>query len=249
MSEKRTPRTASPKKAAASRANGAKSRGPLSPAGKARSAMNATIHGCYANAVLLVNEESAGWEELLLDFISRFNPIGKVELGLVEEMAAAHWRIRRYWFAESATLDIEMVRQQPDLEAKYELISEPERLSHAIAHFTSQPQRTLEFYHRLESRLRRHYSRALSDLLKIQQLRLQSQPVALPPDPPIIKNDETNPPASQPPISQPLAASQGAAQTPQQATRPTNNRNHLSTGENVPLSLHGPNSLRNGLKS
>ncbi|MBK5294526.1 MAG: hypothetical protein JJE04_22955, partial [Acidobacteriia bacterium] len=156
----------------------------------------------------LGNEEPADWEALLVDFIARFNPIGQPEIGLVEEMAAAHWRIRRYWFAESATLDLEMARQQPAVEDKYELISEPARLSFAIAHFTSQPEsQALQFYHRLESRLRRHYSRALSDLLKIQQLRLQHEPAAIPPDS-TLENDETNPPAAQPPTSQPLAASQ-----------------------------------------
>ena len=201
MPDQRIPHPASPKKAAAARANGAKSRGPLSAAGKARSAMNAIRHGCYANAILLVNEDPAEWEALLRSFNDQFHPIGPVELGLVEEIAAAHWRIRRYWFAESATLDIEMARQQPALDEKYELISEPARLSHAIEHFTSQPEsQTLHFYHRIESRLRRHFSRALSDLIKIQQMRLAP--------PPIIKNEETNPPAPQPPAPQPLPASQ-----------------------------------------
>ncbi len=207
MSQKRTPRPASSKKAAAARANGAKSQGPLSPAGKARSSQNAIRHGCYANAVLLGNEDPATWEALLRDFVSRFQPIGQAELGLVEVMAAAHWRIRRYWFAESATIDMEMARQQPDLDEKYESYSEPARLSCAISHFTSQPDsQGLQFYHRIESRLQRHFSRALSDLLKIQQLRLQSQTSAPPPDT-ITKNGETNPPHPQTPTSQPLVAS------------------------------------------
>ncbi len=231
MPEKRNPshapaKPASPKKAAAARANGAKSRGPLSPSGKVRSAMNAIRHGCYSNAILLVNEDPAAWEAHLQDFNAQFHPIGIVELGLVEEMAAAHWRMRRYWFAESATLDMEMTRQQPALDEKYELISEPARLSHAIEHFTSQPEsQTLQFYHRIESRLRRHFSRSLSDLTKIQQMRLAPQPPALPPDP-ITTNDETNPPAPQPPTSQPVAVSQfkpvpNSYHPPSPATGPT----------------------------
>ncbi|MBK5291608.1 MAG: hypothetical protein JJE04_08040 [Acidobacteriia bacterium] len=253
MSEKRTPRPASDKKAAAARANGAKSQGPLSAAGKARSSQNAIRHGCYATALLLCNEKPADWEELLLDFIARFQPNGKVELGLVEEMAAAHWRIRRYWFAESATIDLEMLRQQPDLEREFVNISEPGRLSCAITHFTSEPQRTLEFYHRLESRLRRHYSRALSDLLKIQQLRPQPQPTALPPDP-ITKNDETNPPAPQPPTAQPLAAPVVPSLVPPPASQPVD-----SPFKPVPNSYQPPSpsqaahlpsdNIPNGLKS
>ncbi len=224
MSEKRTPRPVSSRKAAASRANGAKSRGPLSPEGKARSSKNAIRHGCYVEDLLLGNEDPTDWEALLNDFIARFQPIGRAETGLVEEMAFAHWRIRRYWCAESATLDMEMGRQQPDLERDCEFITEPARLSRAIAHFTSQPEsQTLQIYHRLESRLRRHYSRALSDLLKIQQLRIQTQPEA-PPREPEIKNDETNPPAPQLPHPQPIAV---ASET---GLRPV----RIGGGENFP---------------
>ncbi|MBK5292145.1 MAG: hypothetical protein JJE04_10765 [Acidobacteriia bacterium] len=237
MTDKRSPRPASPKKAAAARANGAKSKGPLTAAGKSRSSQNAVRHGCYSNALLLCNEKPADWEELLLDFISRFNPIGKVEIGLVEEMAAAHWRIRRYWFAESATIDMVMLEQQPALEKEFVNISEPGRLSCAVSHLLSpsEPQ-SLQFYHRLESRLRRHFSRALSDLLKIQQLRLNSQPAPLPQEP-ITKNDETNPPLTQPPPSQPLAASPSKPGPTSTHSQP--HTIHLPTDVEALVSGHG----------
>ena len=133
-----------------------------------------------------------------------------------------------------------MARQQPALDEKYELISEPARLSHAIEHFTSQPEsQTLQFYHRIESRLRRHFSRALSDLIKIQQMRLAPQPPALPPDP-ITRNDETNPPTPQPSTAQPLAGSQFKP-VPNEYQPPSPSK--LAKGDNILVLEHGPNSL------
>jgi len=137
MSDKRIPRPASPKKAAASRANGAKSRGPLSLEGKARSSMNALRHGGYTDAILLGNEDPADLEALYADFAARFNPIGLVEIGLVEEMAAAHWRIRRYWFAESATLDMEMINHNPI--SKENVSSSPNPRVSPLPSLTSHP--------------------------------------------------------------------------------------------------------------
>jgi len=122
--------------------------------------------------------------------------------------------------------------------------SEPARLSHAIEHFTSQPEsQTLQFYHRIESRLRRHFSRALSDLFKIQQMRLAPQPPALPPDP-ITRNDETNPPTPQPATAQPLAGSQFKP-VPNEYQPPSPSK--LAKGDHILVLEQGPSSLPRNL--
>ena len=122
--------------------------------------------------------------------------------------------------------------------------SEPARLSHAIEHFTSQPEsQTLQFYHRIESRLRRHFSRALSDLFKIQQMRLAPQPPPLPPDP-ITRNDETNPPTPQPATAQPLAGSQFKP-VPNEYQPPSPSK--LAKGDHILVLEQGPSSLPRNL--
>jgi hypothetical protein len=85
------------KRILSSRANGARSRGPTSPAGKQASSANAIRHGLLAKCVVLSNECRENFDALLDQHIERFSPIDDVELGVVEEMAAAFWRMRRAW--------------------------------------------------------------------------------------------------------------------------------------------------------
>jgi len=59
----------------AAHANGALSRGPKTPEGKARSARNATRHGLLSKIVLLDNEGREGFQELFENYTRRFGPL------------------------------------------------------------------------------------------------------------------------------------------------------------------------------
>src|SRR5689334_20140282 len=89
----------------ASRANGAKSRGPVTAEGKLRSSQNALKHGLLSNDVVLATESRETFDRLLEALIARFQPADQAEMICVEHMAAAEWRIRRIWAAETADLD------------------------------------------------------------------------------------------------------------------------------------------------
>src|SRR5438874_3284770 len=93
------------KRVLASRANGARSRGPTTPGGIARSSQNATRHGLLAKCVVLQNESASSFEDLLRQYVERFQPADGIEFALIEEMAAAYWRMRRAWAIETRTLD------------------------------------------------------------------------------------------------------------------------------------------------
>ena len=54
----------SEKRIQAARANGAKSRGPITPEGKARSSRNATTHGLLSQYVVIPGEDPAGFQRL-----------------------------------------------------------------------------------------------------------------------------------------------------------------------------------------
>lgn len=71
----------SDKQIEASRANGAKSRGPVTPGGKDRSSANSFKHGRYAiTTPLLRGEDSEAFQHHLHAFIARMQPADLVEL-------------------------------------------------------------------------------------------------------------------------------------------------------------------------
>jgi hypothetical protein len=83
-------------RAAASRINGARSRGPKTPAGKARAAQNAIKHGMRALKYVVLPDESAAefheFEEAIVDELA---PVGAVQAVLARRVAVAAWRLAR----------------------------------------------------------------------------------------------------------------------------------------------------------
>jgi len=90
------------KQKAASRANGARSRGPKSPEGKARSAQNSIRHGLLARAVVLPGESREKFDSLLNVLNDDLRPQSAIEHLFVGKMAAAHWRQLRIWELEKS---------------------------------------------------------------------------------------------------------------------------------------------------
>jgi hypothetical protein len=83
-------------RAAASRRNGAKSRGPKTPEGKERSAQNALKHGLRARKCALVDGESAQeFEALEAALLSELAPEGALQSALAARIARATWRLER----------------------------------------------------------------------------------------------------------------------------------------------------------
>ena len=105
-------KTSSYRRILASRANGAHSRGPRTPRGKARSSQNAIHHGLLAKCVVLNGESDEGFQLLLSHHLARFAPADDVDRGFVDEMAAASWRLRRAWALETRLFD-QAVEDQP----------------------------------------------------------------------------------------------------------------------------------------
>jgi hypothetical protein len=150
----------SPRRISASRANGARSRGPVTEAGKKRSSANAIRHGLFARCVVLETESREGFDSLLAGFIERFNPADSVEFGFLEEMLSALWRQRRAWAIETRLMDDAVAAQLP------ESGGQRARIASAFAALASQPQ--LGLLHRYESRLHRVFQRAFHNLLLLR---------------------------------------------------------------------------------
>ncbi len=90
------PRPRSQAQIEASRANGAKGRGPTTDEGKAASCRNALKHGLRAAApVLAPDEDEDAFDGLLADLVEEHAPQDTVEAALVRQLALAIWRLER----------------------------------------------------------------------------------------------------------------------------------------------------------
>jgi hypothetical protein len=127
--EMKSPR--SPLQIAAARANGAKSRGPITaagkrasaansanstgavtPEGKARSSQNATRHGLLSDSMVLHGESDARFCALINTLESELQPEPGIESIQTEIMAVAHWRRMRLWSLEKALYLQETLKRQ-----------------------------------------------------------------------------------------------------------------------------------------
>lgn len=119
-------------KAQQSRLNGAKSHGPKTPEGKARSSMNAVKHGRYANnAIVLSNEDALAFEALVNQYVQRVQPADPIEYNCARELASIDWRLARTRALSTRLLDHEMELQMLALETSGHHPEELTRLLHA----------------------------------------------------------------------------------------------------------------------
>jgi hypothetical protein len=92
----RQKRRRSPAQAAASRANGARSHGPVSAAGRRISAMNAFAHGlCSTTLGKLEGEDAAEYATFLDNYRAELEPYGWDGIDAADRMARSAWQVRR----------------------------------------------------------------------------------------------------------------------------------------------------------
>jgi hypothetical protein len=163
-------------RAEAARENGRKSRGPITPEGKARSSQNALKHGLSSRRVVIGTEDEEEWLEFRDECRQTFSPVGAIELGYGDEFAASRWRLNRCLGIETSIFDHEFAMQKIYDEKR---CSEMDDLAKTGKAFRS-AQDNLSALGRYETRIRRSGERALTNLLKLQSLR-QNEPDELDP--------------------------------------------------------------------
>ncbi|MGB7721106.1 MAG: hypothetical protein WBL65_14465, partial [Bryobacteraceae bacterium] len=127
---------------------------------------NALRHGLLAKCVVLENESSECFDELVTQHQERFAPADGVEFAMIEEMVAANWRMRRAWAIENRLMEKAIRNQPPGDEAA--------RIAGAFSDLAASPE--LNLLHRYEARLHRIYQRALENLLVLGEPDLPNQP-------------------------------------------------------------------------
>ncbi|MBL1174138.1 hypothetical protein [Pantanalinema sp. GBBB05] len=97
------------------RINGAKSKGAVTPRGKAIASRNATKHGLLAKQPpLLVTEDLATFEGLLQGLIDHYEPSTPVEHFLIQQVAMGMLKQYRLWGVEAAIANIEILKSQQE---------------------------------------------------------------------------------------------------------------------------------------
>lgn len=91
-----TEASTSPDRAAASRTNGAKSHGPVTPEGKKISSGNSYKHGLFASVEnLTCHEDPTEFKSLHQGIYEEYLPKSAMELHYVETVVACTWRLKR----------------------------------------------------------------------------------------------------------------------------------------------------------
>jgi hypothetical protein len=179
-------------KSETARINGAKSRGPTTEAGKAASSQNSLKHGFTSRKTLILKTESPDeYRAFLAEHIAIHQPTTLPESELVDQMAIARWRIRRFVGAETVLIDCEMVRNREKVSKEFGPTDSDVHLALAIRSLADES-RCLSLMSRYESRLQRCHDKAYAALRELQHLRA-SQPTA--PTPPVPESDPPPEPA------------------------------------------------------
>uniref|UniRef100_Q01TW6 Uncharacterized protein n=1 Tax=Solibacter usitatus (strain Ellin6076) TaxID=234267 RepID=Q01TW6_SOLUE len=179
----------SEKRSQAARINGAKSRGPVTPEGKAISARNALRHGMLAKTLVLSNEDAPTFKAHFYLLIERFGPVDDIEMSAIEEMAAAHWRLRRAMSMERALLDTAILKTPDEGSA--------EQLAAAFSDPANQA--TLLLLQRYEARFQSMYHRALRSLLVLRKLSARTAEPNEPKEPNVCNTERPEPAPIPPP--------------------------------------------------
>jgi hypothetical protein len=194
----------------ASRANGALGRGHKTQEGRQRSSLNAVRHGLLTGQIVLSTESESIFERHLDQYMNRLRPNDQVEAGIVLDMAAAVWRLRRL-----SQIEAQLMNEAMDATA-FE-----QRIPHDAEANTPFPRTArafkrlaagneLQLLDRYESRLHRIFSRSLRNLVVLRQIENEEIPnEATSPEPEESKPDtpkhsnEKIVPISYPPTQEP----------------------------------------------
>lgn len=147
----------------ASRINGAKSHGPVTPEGKLISSANAMKHGLLARAIVIPGESADHLAALSARFHAEFRPRTEAETHHVETMIMCRWRLHRVWELESANLNNEIEKLTEALDRHNPRTRAALAFRNLVDHSNS-----LDLMNRYETKFARAFIRAHRCLLELK---------------------------------------------------------------------------------
>jgi len=151
------------------RENGAKSRGPVTPEGRARSSQNAVQHSLAATTFVCRNaEEQQRFDHMSHSYTSLWKPVNIVEEHLVEEMVAAKYQERKCQHVEATILNLQMESLNlEELQQKYDTLDDIHRQALAFMQLAD-GSKVLSLLLRYQSEHNRRYHRAMRQLIALR---------------------------------------------------------------------------------
>ena len=181
-----SPKPRSEAQIAASRANGAKSHGPVTPEGKAISARNSRRHGILAQTTAIDSEDPGQLQLLFRELYETWDPADEHERNLVDTMVLSIWRRTRILGMEAAGISLKMREQAASRIIKPGTVPPNGHTTGYLAVTSlAEENRAFELLHRYETRYARAYERAARSLIAYRKYRqTESDPTPEPtPDP------------------------------------------------------------------
>jgi hypothetical protein len=189
--KRRKRKPASAHQIAVNRANAAKSTGPTSPEGKARSSQNSIKHGVCASRCTVVRlENPAEFEELRANLVHCYRPVNSQELEAIDCMARAQLSMRRaaqleaslFTSALSESLVDPRIRMEPELQQDLEVTKEQNRgffLAEGVRKLAREGN-SLSLMLRYQAHAERQYRRAVEEFERLKKLRpeMPNEPIS-----------------------------------------------------------------------
>ena len=154
----------------ANQKNAALSTGPVTAQGKQTASRNAA--GPVAGAFCISTENQDEFNDLKKGWFDCFQPVGEVEINLVDEIIMSRWRQQRLWIMETVVLNraIKKIKEEDPDAATYS----NDVLQGLAAINLTENSKTWATLQRYERNYRRSYERAVAELRQIQAERKQA---------------------------------------------------------------------------
>ena len=161
------------RKAQTARENGAKSKGPITPEGKAKSSANSLIHGLRADKhILLPTESPEELNELLQAYVDQLKPVTKCELRLAQKLACLDWRLDRFQMLETCAFNLETAVRCDAIAARFAKM-QPIGFLYEAWKGTSDTSHVLDLLRRYMTTLQHQYNSTLTNFYKFEKRRLE----------------------------------------------------------------------------
>ena len=197
-----------------SRINGAKSKGPVTPEGRAKSAQNNNRYGLTIRGLKLHTETDEAVKLVLDEYEVQHQPEGPIEHEMVEMLASYQFLLIRAMAMQTGYLEVAIARHEKDIDAEFDEISANGFMAEVFRRMAKDDD-SYRLLLRHTADLRRAYNQKLKELQALQTRRKnETQPLQVKPEPPKLELQVEPEPAAPRPATCPAYIPQVGRNTP-----------------------------------